>query len=724
MRPLCEFFPAQNGVPNLQLSGGPVAIPPNFTVLHEVPGRCRLRVARLRADRLLRESIERRLRASPLVNNFRFNLACESVTVEHQGDIKTLFALLLAPTPLSTRGASTGTAIAILPTSSQPPPLHAMAWAGAALLLGPAAGTTLSLALLLFTGLPIWRRALSTLVNERRLNVDFLDGLALAIAVLRQQPRTAALMALMVHLGDVVRELTARQSRGQIRHLLDFQTVQARRIEQDGSVTLLTAQDLGADQMALMLAGDLVPADGKVCSGVAAVDQRHITGESTPATRRVGDLVFAGSSVVEGSITVKITEAGADTVVAKIVHMVESAPVGETRIQNYAEQFADRLVAPLLGANIALLAATANLDRFMSLAIVDYGTGIRVAAPTSVLASMTRAARQGILIKSGRHVEHLATLGGIAFDKTGTLTCGRLSVLEVRPFCGGLTADRVLQLAAAAETQLRHPVAQALVSYARDVRGLELPICQSVDFVIGLGVAAQVCGHRLHIGSERYLRQSGIATGKARTYLGDLERKGHMALLVALDDSLIGAIACSDEPRPEARDVIAGLRRRGVREIVMLSGDRDGVARHIAQSVGIDKVYSEVLPQDKAEIVRTLRAAHGPFAMVGDGVNDSPALAQADVGIALVDGADIARAAADVVLMKEGLHLLLPAIDISRDALALVRQNYTLIAGANTLALALALPSGWMSPVVCTLLSNGSALLATLNAMRPLLASR
>ena len=443
-----------------------------------------------------------------------------------------------------------------------------------------------------------------------------------------------------------------------------------------------------------------------------------------PATRRAGDMVFAGSSVVEGSIMVRITEAGADTAVAKIVASIESAPVGETRIQNYAEQFADRLVAPLLGVNIALLAATGNVDRFMSLAIVDYGTGIRIAAPTSVLASMTRAARQGILIKSGRHVEHLATLRGIAFDKTGTLTCGRLAVLEVQPFCAGLNADRVLQLAAAAETELHHPVARALVSHACNVRGLVLPLCQNVQFAIGLGVAAEVAGHRIHIGSERYLRSLSIATGKARTYLVNMERKGHIALLVALDDSLIGAITCSDEPRPEAHAVIAGLRRRGVREIVMLSGDRDGVARRVAQSVGIDKVYSEVLPHDKAEIVRTLRAANGPFAMVGDGVNDSPALAQADVGISLVDGADIARAAADVVLMEEGLHLLLPAIDISRDALALVRQNYMLIAGANTLALALALPSGWMSPVACTLLSNGSGLLATMNAMRPLLAPK
>jgi manganese/zinc-transporting P-type ATPase C len=712
-------------VRDLQLRPAPalaLAGPP-FMVLHEVAGRCRLRVARLRHDRVLRDSLAHRLSRSPLVDSFRFNLACDSLIVEYQGSIEILFALLLEPIP-ATLALTTRAAPAVADASGGTKPLQALAWAGAALLLGPSAGMGFATLALLVSGYPIWRRALQTLLGERRLNVDFLDGLALGITVLRQEPRTGALIALLVHLGDWVRERTARQSDGHLRALFDFQTVQARRVESDGSITLVTAQSLQAGQMALLLAGDLVPADGMVSTGLAALDQRHITGESMPANRRANDMVFAGSSVVEGSITIRITEAGADTAVSRIVGMIESTPVGETRIQNYAEQFADRLVAPVLGVNVALLAATANLDRFMSLAIVDYGTGIRIAAPTSVLASMTRAARHGILIKSGRHVENLATLRGIAFDKTGTLTSGCLSVLAVRTFCAGLTADRVLQLAAAAETQLRHPVARALVLHACTVRGLELPICQSVDCVIGLGVAAEVAGYRVHIGSERYLRQLGIATGKARRYLADMERQGHIALLVALDDSLVGAIACSDEPRPEAHAVIAGLRRRGVREIVMISGDREGVARHIAKSVGIDKVYAEVLPQDKAEIVRRLRAANGPFAMVGDGVNDSPALAQADVGIALADSADIARAAADVVLMEEGLHLLLPAIDISRDALALVRQNYGLIAGANTLALALALPSGWISPVACTLLSNGSALLATANAMRPLLAKR
>lgn len=697
---------------------------PGYFLLHETPGRCRIRVARMRADAAVRERVSHRLGNSPLVSHFRLNPACESVTVEHLCSVEALFEMLLLPSPLLPVPIASHPIQLNDAQSSEPSPFHAMAWAASALVLGPAGGFGLDLLLILLTGLPIWKRALSTLVNERRLNVDFLDGLALAIAVLRRQPRTAALMAMMVHLGDVVRELTARQSRGHIRQLLDFQTVQARRLEADGSVTLIPAQALLSNQMALMLAGDLVPADGLISSGVAAVDQRHITGESVPATRRAGDMVFAGSSIVEGSLTVQITEVGAATVVAKIVQVIEAAPVGETRIQNYAEQFADRLVGPLLGVNVAMLALTGNVDRFMSMAIVDYGTGIRVAAPTSILASMTRAARQGILIKSGHHVEQLATLRGIAFDKTGTLTCGHLAVLDVKAFHPRIKADRVLQLAAAAETQLRHPVARALVLHAEQVCGLTLPPCEDVQFIIGMGVAAVIDGKRLHVGSERFLRSIGIATGRATKYLAEAESHGFIVLLVALDDSLIGAIACSDAPRPEARAVVAGLRARGVEHIVMLSGDREGVARRVAQKVGIDTVYSEILPHDKAEIVRSLRLKYGPFAMVGDGVNDSPALAQADVGISLVDGADIARAAADVVLMEEGLHLLLPAMDICRDGLALVRQNFTLIASANTLALALAIPTGLMSPMACTLISNGSGLLATLNAMRPLLASR
>jgi len=693
-----------------------------FKVLHDIPGRCRLRIASLRESKYISIDFERRLKNCTFIEHFQINLACNSVVINYRGNYDKLISMLIEPLPIKQNNSRDTLQVGVLSSNVwAQKPIHSLFLSASALVLSMSSGPLLSMSLVLLSAVPIWRRALSTLFIEKRLNVDFLDGLALAIAVVRLQTNTAALLELLVHLGDVVRERTARQSRGHIHDLLDFHSVQARLLEMDGIITMVAADSLIQDQLVMVLAGDLVPADGQVISGIASVDQRHITGESIPSTVQSGDSLFAGSSIVEGSVSIRITHAGKDTVASKIVQLVESAPSGDTRIQNYAEKFADHLVAPMLGVNLALLLASGNLDRFMSLAIVDYGTGIRVAAPTSILTSMTRAAREGILIKSGRIIEQLGTLKGIAFDKTGTLTTGKLDVVEVKAFDVNISIDRILQLAAAAELELRHPVAKALVAYAQNIKGLQLPQCSNIEFVIGLGVSAEINGHKINIGSERYFKRLNITIGKAQSYLGQLENLGHIGLLVAYDERLIGAICCSDEPRAESRRVLEGLRRRGVREIVMLSGDREGVAKRIAHSVGIDKVYAEVLPHEKADIIRELKRSGGPFAMVGDGVNDSPALAQADIGISLVDGADIARTAADVVLMREGLHLLLPAIDISRDALQLVKQNYSLIAGFNTLALALALPSGLISPATCTLISNGSTLLATMNAMRPLL---
>jgi len=713
---------------------------PQLTVLHDLPGRCRLRVPRLGRDPGLRLAIEGCLRADPVVVGFRFNLACDSLTVQHSASLEIVVTLLRRGTAPPARepagqrpehaagsAAERGTrraGRAGVEAEDPVPANRAFQCASASLVLAPMpAFRMLAWIPLVACGVPIWRRALITVARERRLNVDFLDGLALALSLLRGQLATGALMAWMVHLGDVIRDRTALRSKRRIRQLLDFETVQARRLGEDGAVEVVRAEQLQPGDRALLLPGDMVPADGTVDDGIAAVDQRSMTGESVPATRRAGEPVYAGTSVLEGRLTIRVTGAGKDTTAARIVQMLESAPAGETRIQNYAEKFADRLVAPLLGANAALLALTGNVDRFVSMSIVDYGTGIRVAAPTSVLSSMMRAARKGILVKSGVHVERLATLHGMAFDKTGTLTRGRLAVLDIYSLDAALDADRLLQLAAAAEVQLRHPVARALVRHAR-LRGLGLPACSDVDFTIGLGVCARVGPHLVRVGSERYLRRCGVATAGCAGYLLEAERNGQAVLLVTVDESLAGAVAYADELRPEARGVIAALRKRSIRDIVMLTGDRGGIARRVAEQLGIRRFFAEVLPADKAEIVASLCNGGGHFAMVGDGVNDSPALARADVGIALVEGADIARDAADVLLMEEGLMRIIEVIDISRGAMDLVRQNYRIIAVCNTFALLLAVPTGLVSPAVTTLLSNGSAIAATLNAMRPLLHDR
>ena len=401
--------------------------------------------------------------------------------------------------------------------------------------------------------------------------------------------------------------------------------------------------------------------------------------------------------------------------------MIEEAPVGETRIQNYAERFADKLVAPTILLSAGLYGMTGDLNRLLSMMIIDYGTGIRVAAPTSVLAAMTHAARQGIIIKSGRHMEQLAHLDTIVFDKTGTLTSGVPEVLDVISYNERrFPARKIVGLAAAAEARLKHPVSQAILAKARR-EGIRVPERSGADFQIGLGVEARVNGYYIHIGSARYFRGKQIAHGASAGMVESINTSGCSTLLFAVDGTLTGLIPYADQIRPESRDVIRTLHNRGVRDIVMLTGDNNRVASAVASRLGIDRYFSDTMPSEKADIIKQLREGGRTVAMVGDGINDSPALAYADVGIAMKNGAEAARETADVVLMEDNLWKLIGAIDASKEAIALIGQNYAIIAALNTLAMALAIPGGLMTPNFAALLSNGSAIAASLNAIRPIL---
>jgi Cu2+-exporting ATPase len=353
--------------------------------------------------------------------------------------------------------------------------------------------------------------------------------------------------------------------------------------------------------------------------------------------------------------------------------------------------------------------------------IIDYGTGIRVAAPTSVLASMIHAARHGIMIKGGSQLEKLSRVDTILFDKTGTLTEGRPHVQSIRSYNERrFPSEKILALAAAAEARLTHPVAEALLAKAREMK-VKIPERTESRFHIGLGVEAQVNGHVVHLGSERFLRDQNIKLDSAISDLRQINSYGHSALLLAVEGEITGAISYADQIRPECSAVIKTLHNRGLRNLIMLTGDNSTVAAGVANRLGLDRYVANVFPAEKAEIVAELQREGRVVAMVGDGINDSPALARADVGIAMKGGADIAREAADVVLMEENLWKLISALDVSSDAMELIRQNFAIIAGLNTLAYALAIPRGLINPAIATLISNGSAILATVNAVRPVM---
>ena len=705
-----------------------------YTIRHAIPGRVRLHVPALRQRTELSEATLGWLQAQAWVLVARINYDCASLVLEYDAAQSALFSTVMFAlqcaslddlramvTPSSRDPASPS---APLPRAVEAPapkkwPLALPTVSLALALSAHPLAIALNVPLTLWNAYPIFRRAWTVLRREHRLNVDFLDTLAILVSVGQAHMMTGSIITWLVRLGDWIRDMTAAGSKRAVGELLEFQDKTAW-LEVDGAVIAVPAARVTAGDIVVVYHGEMIPVDGEITDGRALIDQKTITGESLPVARGSGEAAFAATIVREGQIKIRAQRVGAATTAGQIARLVEEAPVGDTRMQNHAERFADRLVVPTLGLAVGTAALTADIGRFLSLVIVDYGTGIRVAAPTSVLASMTHAARAGIVIKSGKHMERLAEVDTLVFDKTGTLTYGVPVVRDVVTYRNAVSADHLLALAVAAETRLKHPVAEAIRSRAREL-ALDIPPCQTTEYHVGLGVEGQVNGYYLHVGSERFLRQSGIAADFGVRDRARAEARGESCLFVAIDGRLAGLVAYADQIRPESREVIQALHHLGVRHTVMLTGDNGTVAAAVGGQLGLSGQIANLLPADKVEAVRSLQRDGRVVAMVGDGINDSPALSYADVGIAMKHGADITHEAADVILMQDSLWKLVKAVEISRGAVGLIKQNYAIVAAMNTVALGLALPGGLISPAVTAVISNGSAILASLNGIRPLL---
>jgi heavy metal translocating P-type ATPase len=707
-----------------------------FSVRHFISGRIRLHLPSLCRKQKLAEAAVVWLQAQQGIKSARLNFACGCLIIEYDPSFEGVLratlgrlslmsleelALLVAP--------EKGVPVAPRPAEVPSPVARESVWRRnplglptLSLLMAFSANpvvTAINMPLMLWNAYPIALRAWRVWRREGRLNIDFLDTLAITASLLQGNPMAGAIVTWLIKLGDWIRDLTAAGTRRAISELLEFQTKTAWVIR-DNVITPVPASELVAGDEVVVYPGEIIPVDGEILDGHAMIDQKTITGEGLPVMRAKGEAVFAATVIRDGQLTVRAIRVGSFTTAGQIARLVESAPVGDTRMQNHAEKLADRLVLPTLALAGGTAAVTGDFNRFLSLVIVDYGTGIRVAAPTAVLASMTHAARAGIIIKSGAHMERLSQVDTVIFDKTGTLTHGSPAVLDIINYEPTITSRHLIGLAAAAETRLKHPVAEALRVKAREL-GANIPECEETQYRIGLGVEGQVNGYYLHVGNERFLRQANIDVRPAASDRSALDEQGYSCIYVAVDGELAGLIPFTDQIRPESREIIERLHALGIRNSVMLTGDNAVVARAVCRRLGLSHQFAEMLPADKAEVIQRYQREGNVVAMVGDGINDSPALSFADVGIAMKHGAEVARESADVVLMEDSLWKLVKAVEISRGAVSLIRQNYAIVAGLNTLALGLALPSGLVSPSVTALISNGSAILASLNGIRPIL---
>jgi Cu2+-exporting ATPase len=572
------------------------------------------------------------------------------------------------------------------------------------------------------TAIPSTRRAASAL-TDGELTVDTLDFAAIVASLATSRYATAAFMTWLLTVGDLLLERTAGRARQAIASLMHLEVVDAWRLDKHGRVERVPAKALSRGDRIVVYTGERAPADGTVVEGVAMVDEKALTGESLPRERNPGDRVLAASVVVEGSFVLDVDKTGTDTVAARIVSILQGAGSKPMTLQESVERVANRLVLPTVAIAVLAATLTGQVDRMTSVLITDFGTGIRIAIPTTALTMMTLAAREGLLVKGGQYLERLARADAIVFDKTGTLTRGEPAIVDARPI-GTRPLVETLAFAAAAEAHQHHPVAQALRRLVAS-RRLNMPGGGIEDerVTIGKGVSAKVAGRRVVVGRRQLLRDEGIDITAAESVRVHHRAVGASSLLVAIDGRLEAVLGYADEPRPESAAVVARLGQRGRREVVLMSGDIQRIASSLGERLGLDRVIAELLPEDKAREVRAMQSRGRTVAMVGDGINDAPALALSDVGISLRGSTEVALETADVVLLEGGLGRLPRAFEIADAAMRRVNVALALVLAPNVVAIALG-ALGLMPPAAAAAVNNGSTIVATLLAVGPLFSAR
>ncbi len=487
-------------------------------------------------------------------------------------------------------------------------------------------------------------------------------------------------------------------------------------------------EDLKIGDVVLVPPGGRVPVDGEVLAGESAVDQSPVTGESVPVLRGVGDTVFAGSINQDAALEVRVTRLARDNTLARVMQLVAEAQSQQSPTQQFTERFTARFVPAVLGLVLLVIVLPPlfgwmplreSFYRAMLLLVAASPCALALGTPAAVLAGVAQAARNGVLIKGGAHLENLGALEVMAFDKTGTLTEGRFRVTDILPLAEDWRGDDLLRLTATVEQSAEHPLARAVVEAARE-RGLELSAAAALDNLPGRGVRAQLDGKTVWIGSGKLFRlpEAPSLTPAAAQKLAALEAEGKTAMLVHYDGRFIGLLALADAPRPRVRETLSALRALGMRQLVMLTGDNQAVARRIAAEVGVTEVRAELMPEEKLEAIRALQAEYGAVAMTGDGVNDAPALAVATVGIAMGGaGTAVALETADVALMADDLGKLPFAVGLSRASRRIIRQNLAVSLGVIALLMVTSV-FGWLELSGAVVLHEGSSLVVVLNALR------
>ena len=561
----------------------------------------------------------------------------------------------------------------------------------------------------------IWR-GLKCLLSGK-LEVAVLDATAIGVSLIRGDFKTAGSVMFLLNVGDILDEWTHRKSIDDLARTMSLGIEQVWTKAPDGQEILMPVNEINKGDMIIIRTGSMIPLDGKVISGDAMVNQASMTGESVPVHKSEGAYVYAGTVVEDGECTVCVENTTGGGRYDRIVKMIEESEKMKSAAEDKASHLADKLVPWSLGGTLLTWLITRNVTKALSILMVDFSCALKLAMPISVLSAMRECSRAGITVKGGRFMEAVAEADTIVFDKTGTLTYSAPKVAKVITF-GGRDEDEMLRLAACLEEHYPHSIANAVVAEAEEKGLIHEEFHSKVEYVVAHGISSTVNGERVLIGSHHFIIEDEQCSEPDDERYRDLPAE-YSHLYLAIGEEVAAVICIEDPLRSEAADVIQKLHGYGITRAVMMTGDNERTARAVAEKVGVDEYYAEVLPEDKAAFIRSEHKAGRKVIMIGDGVNDSPALSEADAGIAISTGAAIAREIADITIFADDLYALAELKRLSNALMMRIGRNYRTIIGFNGALIGLGV-LGILPPATSALLHNASTLAIGLKSMTDL----
>lgn len=572
--------------------------------------------------------------------------------------------------------------------------------------------------LLLFKSAKFIGKGLKSLSNMK-INVEVLDAASIWAAMIQKEYSTASSIMLLLNISELLEEYTRKKAKNVLSKSLAI-NIDNIWLANDSVETLIPISKLQVGDKIRVNTGQLIPVDGVIHSGISMVNQSSMTGESLAVEKKADDTVYAGTVVEEGSIIIEVKKLSSESRINKIIELIDQSENLKANIQGKAEKLADNIVPFSLFGSMITYLVTRNVTKALAILLVDYSCAIKLSTPISVISAMREASNSKVVVKGGKYLEALGEADTIIFDKTGTLTVAFPTVAKVIPF-EGFKRDYVLKTAACLEEHFPHSVARAIVKKAAEERLNHEEEHAEVQYVVAHGIASCINNEKALVGSYHFVfEDENISLSEEQKTIVERESDGYTLIYLAVGGQAAGFICINDPIREEAKEVIKKLKETGIKQVVMITGDGEKTARIVARQLRIDNYYSQVLPEDKARIIDELKEKGHKVIMIGDGVNDSPALAAADVSIAMKDGSDIAKEVSDVTLMSSDLYTIVTMRILSQKLMKKINKNFNFILLFNTSLLLLGV-GGYIKPTTSAVLHNFSTMGISALSMRPCL---